>query len=305
MMLDHLGNHPELFGFGVETYILPYYLRAKSKYGDLSDDRNFLKLWNDMRSEYPFRQRNAQRPVALPPDWLETGRSAGAVFDRIMRAFAELEGKERWCEKTPAYALHIERIACEFPDSRFIHMIRDVRDCAASDHRRWQRHPEGTAYRWKRLVAEGRRQGSHLPNRYLEVRYEEVTSNPRTCMERICEFVCVKFDERVLSTKRTKLKGVRSKAKTIVSNESTSTQYFTDRRLRRLEEIAGRQLDILGYQTHFPDGDSNATKVQRLWWDIHDTCVVLYRQLRDKLTVQKHLSWSLLFARLKVIWRSK
>jgi hypothetical protein len=42
MMLDHLGRHPELFGFKTETYILPHYLLVEAKYGDLKVDGNFL-----------------------------------------------------------------------------------------------------------------------------------------------------------------------------------------------------------------------------------------------------------------------
>ena len=31
MMLDHLDHHPNLFGFGMETYILPHYLINESR----------------------------------------------------------------------------------------------------------------------------------------------------------------------------------------------------------------------------------------------------------------------------------
>jgi hypothetical protein len=305
MMLDHLGHHPELFGFDVETYILPYYLASESRYGDLREDRNFLRLWNDMRGEYPFRQRNRQQPLALPPDWSSVQRHACAVFDRIIREFARREGKERWCEKTPAYAMHIDRLAAAFPDARFIHMLRDARDCAASDHRRWGRHPEGTAFRWKRRVAEGRNQGSRIPDRYLEIRYEDVTSDPRSYMGRVCEFVCVDFDERVMSASRVRPKNIGTTAKTIVTNRSRGIQYFNDSRLQALEKIAGKQLAVLGYETRFPDGDFNPSNIQRLWWTIHDGCAFLSRQLKDKFTVRKRMKWSLFFARLKAILRSK
>jgi hypothetical protein len=108
----------------------------------------------------------------LPSNWAASARNAAGVFDQIMREFAERDGKERWCEKTPMHALHISTIAEAFPEACFIHMVSDGRAYAASNQRRWGRHPANTIYRWKQVVAEGRRQGAQLGERYMEVRYE-------------------------------------------------------------------------------------------------------------------------------------
>ena len=302
MMLDHLGRHPDLFGFRSETYILPHYLLSESKYGDLSVDHNFLRLWNDMRAEYPFRRRNRGRDADLPNDWAETVRHAGGVFDRIMLEFAGRENKTRWCEKTPKYALHIDLLSRAFPGAQFIHMLRDGRDCAASDHRRWGRHPYGTMMRWKHVVSEGRRQGERIPDRYLEVRYEDVTNEPESEMRRVCSFLGVEFDKRIL-TIRPRPRNLGQASQSIVKNQSRSTRYFDDSRLRKLEIIAGMQLASFGYTTQYPDGDHDPGHLQRLWWFIHDSRAMLVRQLRNKLTVQKHMTWSLFLARLKSIVR--
>jgi hypothetical protein len=298
MMLDHLGRHPDLFGFTVETYILPHYLLNSAKYGALTVDENFLRLWNDMRAEYAFRRRNKGAAMSLPADWSATQRSVGGVFDRIMLEFAEREGKHRWCEKTPMYVLHIERLAAAFPGSVFIHMLRDGRDCAASDHRRWGRHPEGTITRWKYLASEGRRQGNLVGDRYCEVRYEDVTGNPEPEMRRICSFLDIDFNESVLTTEKSP-RNQGPDSKSIVDNRNKNTGYFTSNRLRSLNEIAGRQLSLLGYPTDNPEGNLNPGRIKHFWWFLYDARAVLFRQLRNKLTVQKRMTWSLYLARLK------
>jgi hypothetical protein len=251
-----------------------------------------------MRAEYAFRRRNKGRPAQLPDDWADTPRSAGGIFDRIMLGFAQAESKRRWCEKTPMYALHIEKLAGALPGAVFIHMLRDGRDCAASDHRRWGRHPSGTMTRWKQVVSEGRRQGSLVPGRYLEVRYEDVTDDPPAEMRRVCAFLGVDFDERILTTP-TASRNLGLASNTMTRSGNRRSRYFSEERLRALEDIGGRQLSSLGYATNSPAGDRQPGRLQHYWWLLHDARAVLTRQLRNKLTVQKRMTWSLYLARLK------
>ena len=305
MMLNHLGQHPDLYAFPGETSVLPYYLQNQSKYGDLQNDSNFRRLWDDLRSSYPFRLRNARKPIDLPEDWLEIPRSAAGIFDRIIRIFASKEGKTRWSEKTPFHVLHILMIAQAFPDSRFIHMVRDGRDCAISDHRRWGRHPNGTIYRWKNVIAEGRRQGELIGDRYVEMRYEDVTRNPEHHMRLACAAAGIRFDERVLRTERPRQHVTGNDSKTIVRDSQRNKAYFGRRRLVSLEQIAGKCLTDIGYTTTFCKGDRNPSLAVRSWWTVHDAWRVSCRHIREKYTVQKNLTWSLLFARWKMILRSK
>jgi hypothetical protein len=296
MMLDHLGHHPGLFGFKMDTYVPPHYLLNESRYGNLGLDKSFRELWNAMRSEYPFRRMNKGKPVELPYDWVAVPRNAAGVFDRITREFAWREGKERWCEKTPMYALHIETLARAFPDARYIHMLRDGRDCAVSNHRRWGRHPESSIYRWKGVVDEGRRQGDLLGGQYLEVRYEDLTGDPELHMRRVCNFSGVAFDERVLVAGRPRPQKASQASKTIVRSQDKNAGYLSNSRFWRLERIAGNRLASLGYVTRCPDGDFTPSPLTRLWWLLHDS-------IKNKLTRQNHMTWSLFFARLKAILR--
>jgi hypothetical protein len=299
MMLDHLDHHPSLFGFGVETYILPHYLINESRYGDLARDENFLQLWNDLRVEFPFRWQNKGQPIELPSDWDDGPRSAAGVFDRIMREFARRERKERWCEKTPLYALHIERIARAFPAACFIHMIRDGRDCAISNHRRWGRHPANSIYRWKHVVNEGRRQGSLLGGRYMELGYEDLTRDPERHMKSVCSFSGVAFDERVLLASRVRDHMRGEKSRTIVRIHKKHAGYLSDSSLLSLEQIAGKRLATLGYSTRVPEGDLEPSPLRRLCWSAHDSFAVLIRRITNKLTGQKRMTWSLFFSRLR------
>ena len=138
MMLDHLNSHSQIFGFREETRILPGFLANPNRYGDLRVDENAKRLWDDMCKSFPFWHANSDTPVPIPDDWRDRERSPSGVFDYILSYFASREGKKIWCEKTPMHALHIGSLSTSFPTSRFVHMIRDGRDCAASFQRRWR-----------------------------------------------------------------------------------------------------------------------------------------------------------------------
>lgn len=305
MMLNHLGQHPDLYAYPLETYILPFFLQAEPRYGDLQVDANFRKLWTDICGSYVFRARNSGQPLPLPDDWFITPRNTAAIFDSIMHSFAAREGKERWSEKTPMYVLHICRLATAFPESRFIHMIRDGRDCAASDHKRWGRHPVGTIFRWQNAVKEGRRQGREINDRYLELRYEEVTERPEESLRIACEFIGIPYDTRILSTDRPRPRVTGQCSKTIVGGRRHNLKHFSENHLYAMEGIAGQYLAELGYTVNHLEGNSVPFRMKKVWWFVHDLVRTAVRHVEMKRISQKRTTWLLVFRRWKMIIRSK
>lgn len=269
MLLDCLDNHPDLYGFRRETKILPYFFSARHKYGDLSFDENFLRLWDDIRQVPLFRQCNNGDIPPLPDNWRELPRTLASIVESIFSFFANKEGKQRWCEKTPMHALHIDTLARMFPNAHFVHIIRDGRASAASFYRRWGYKPELTMYRWKNVVQEARRQGAKIGSRYLEVAYETLTLDPKTQMQQICAFLLVEYNDRVLSTSRQR-SFTGSSESNIVANVDKWRNYFDRERINRLEQIAGKTLAEFGYDTDCPSADHNPSKLELKLWMYKD-----------------------------------
>jgi hypothetical protein len=96
---------------------------------------------------------------------------------------------------------HFERIPWLFPDARYIHLVRDPRDVARSAiGMGWA----GNLYRgvdiwtvaersWERLAA------TLTPDRYLEVRYEDLLENVSQELTRICRFLALDYSPSMLS----------------------------------------------------------------------------------------------------------
>lgn len=104
-------------------------------------------------------------------------------------------------DKTPSYVLRIPQLAKAFPESRFVHIIRDGREVARSIERMpWgPASAEGGLAHWERVVRRGRSGSRHLPTRrYLEVSYEALLAEPVAELTKVCAFLDLDFNAVML-----------------------------------------------------------------------------------------------------------
>jgi hypothetical protein len=296
--MDSLSHHSALYAFPRETRLLPYFIDRLPSYGPLENDANFLRLFDAFRNVSHFRRTNGGKPVPLPPDWQSMERSLAAVVDHVYRYFAARDGKPVWCEKTPMNVLHIQALGAQFPSAKFVHIIRDARDSAASFHRRWRFNPFRTVYRWKHAVTEGRRQGAAVPGRYLELRYEDVTRNPEHWMRAIADFLGIPFEPAMLESSQPYLDARRSgTSEGIVENSGTWARYFSARDIARQERICGRLLHELGYAVTDRTGDTDPGSLSLRYWLVTDLLVRGAQEIWINLRSPRNgRSWGILFA---------
>jgi hypothetical protein len=92
-------------------------------------------------------------------------------------------------------------LAGAFPEARFVHIIRDGRNVPLA----YMNVPLGpmdlvdaTLY-WKRNVERGRRAGRRLgPERYREVRHEQLIDESNRVFAELCPFLDLEFDPAML-----------------------------------------------------------------------------------------------------------
>jgi hypothetical protein len=119
----------------------------------------------------------------------------------LYRAYAQQAGKSRFGDKTPKFVFDIELLGDAFPEAVFVHVVRDGRDIALSrQDAGWRlRNIGAEALRWRTHVVRGREQGRRLaPHRYLELRYEDLVSDPERGARALCDFTALEFDEAML-----------------------------------------------------------------------------------------------------------
>ena len=114
----------------------------------------------------------------------------------------EQEGKSRWGDKTPTYVTIVPELARLFPEAKFIHLLRDGRDVAASFQRQGWKGPwlYSNAEKWIEAVqCELSWRGSPLEKRVLRIRYEDLVLHTEATLRAICEFIGEQFEPRMLS----------------------------------------------------------------------------------------------------------
>jgi Sulfotransferase family len=125
-------------------------------------------------------------------------RSLRDVLRVFYGSYAARQNKPRWGDKTPMYVLTMPLVASLLEEAHFIHIIRDGRDVALSVIPLWwgpNSVPEAATW-WVERVRRGRVAGGDLA--YLEVHYEQLVERPEAELRRICGFIGLEFDARML-----------------------------------------------------------------------------------------------------------
>ncbi|MEJ2889483.1 sulfotransferase family protein [Actinomycetospora aeridis] len=150
-----------------------------------------------------------RRVIGLPTlleerDLLDAQRLLVERF--LARALATKPSAELVVEKTPAHSLCVDVVDRVCPAARFVHIVRDprdvmasLRDAAAGWGRGWApADPVAAARLWRRHV-EGARQAAALgPDRYHQLRYEDLRADPVGTLAHVRTFLGLPDDPRAL-----------------------------------------------------------------------------------------------------------
>lgn len=190
-------------------------------------------------------------------------RSPADFLGAVMSEVCALQGAKRWSDCTPENVAYIELLASAFPEARFLHVVRDGRDVAASMAKRGianasardeGREIEVSAALWEWFVTAGRRGCEALPERSMEVRYEELVGDRAGTLAQISEFLKHEIDiERVEEIAL----GSVSKPNTSFEEDLNAGSFQPVERWRsslskdelaKVEAIVGEKLSELGYE---------------------------------------------------------
>lgn len=140
-------------------------------------------------------------------------RTRRDVFIEMLSRHARRAGKTMVGEKSPHHCRHVEAIAAELPEARFIHIQRDPRDVVASRlSMEWSgRSIASGARSWAAIANEHRRLLRVMPaDRYTAVRFEDLLRAPEQELRRLCTFVGLEFDPAMLRFDQRAREGARS-----------------------------------------------------------------------------------------------
>jgi len=127
-------------------------------------------------------------------------RSYELFYRLLLEENGRIRGAARFGEKTPVNVRYLDDLVAIFPRARIVHIVRDPRAAVASALRMpwYPKEVVTNSLKWYLDVRAGTLFAEKHPDLIYEVRYEDLVSEPRRELERICDFLGESFDERML-----------------------------------------------------------------------------------------------------------
>jgi hypothetical protein len=249
-----LNQHPRIHIPPGETEFFPWLVTYARKHGDLSLRPNFLAFFETVQS-FPFFIHLPDHGKSISPnDWFDRCKTydAAGIFEGLIRCIESVKtgSGEIWGDKSPSYISHVPLLRLHFPEARFIHIVRDVRDYCLSINKAWKKNMLRAAQRWADCVHVARAQGSMLGDSYIEIHYEELLRNPDFELRRVCDFLGVDFTETLLRIPKSaeNYGDAKGEARIVTENLDKYKKGLEPKLLKRIEGIAGDVLLECGYR---------------------------------------------------------
>lgn len=255
-----LRSHPALsLPTGESHFFIPLYRNAEA-YGDLSKLENVRRIFQAMEAqsaEFLHTDLHGLKfdVERLAHEAVAAGRcTMRDIISGMFETNAAGESKPRWGDKTPYYVLHIPKLLEWWPDAQIIHIVRDGRDVALSmfgrrhDFRAYNTY--SAAKLWEQYVATGHKLGQAVPSRqYLELRYEDMISDQKAALQKICGFLDETYSDDLLDYKKSGEAGKTPLLQKPVKkdNQGKWKQAMTPWQIRVYESGAGSTLQAFGY----------------------------------------------------------
>lgn len=245
-------------------HIMRYFAPLEAGYGNLSDRKNLKRLTQDVirlidRQIHPWE--------SLPdPDLIVSAAQPMDLFGVFVAIYdwnQQQVGKARWGCKSTFMIHHIDRILARFPDAKFIWLIRDPRDVAASSRESVFNpcHPYLTAKLWCQQQLIGLEQEKRLSKtNWLRLYYEDLTAEPEQKLQEICQFIEEDFEPEMLrywERPAAKLSASLSQswantASPVLQNRvGNYRKKLNQAEIRLVEDAAGEVMSQLGYKREF------------------------------------------------------
>lgn len=187
-----LAAHPEVISFPESKFF--HYLLYDQFAGKLPG-----------RMEAFFRDE-IQRPELLQGfDDSQTVEAKASWFVRVLDGLAAEQKKSIWLEKTPEHIYFIDDIERFLPDAKFIHILRNGMDTIASMYEATRSFNElwGAGWdlnhcidRWEHAMLTSHKYVNK--SHHILVKYEELLDNKTNFLGKICNFMDIEYDNKML-----------------------------------------------------------------------------------------------------------
>lgn len=269
-LLSHMIDSHEHLVVPNESLIFKMFSSSLAAYGDLSQLENQKKLLRDILATRVIRY---WLPIPKFAEVLSLIKQPGfaGVIEALICSRAPEKDLLAWGEKSPGHVFYWTDIKAAYPNAKVIHIIRDGRDVASSIIKArmgpktyyaaanmWCDYLEGIQKIKQDCAAED----------FIEIRYEDLLSEPRHNLQKICDTLNVDYSESMLkffeknASYQTDAINLENLNKPLIStNKEKWRKNLTDQNLQEFETVAAKYLSLYGYETANTLGELPAYKL--------------------------------------------
>lgn len=248
------------------THLIRIFVRNRKNYGDLKIRGNWKMLTGDIAEllknqlgTWVTTWTSSKLQKVVPE------RSLASIIRTIYEEEAKSLGKGRVIIKENQAAMLVPFIINVFPDSLFLHLVRDPRDVALS----WKHslnHPGGIMQASQTWQSDQIQAAMVYGSLYdagscMVVRYEDIIMEPEKTLRKICSFVGIEFEKGMLEfytddvTKKNsmRVKDWENLARPIMeSNSGKFRRGLSSEENQWIEMICASEMKRYGYPIEFP-----------------------------------------------------
>ena len=241
-----LGHHPNIFPVPESNWMGDFAVNVGVAYqiGAARGDYSILSAMHITADQLSAAFGETINSLILAHrDHLEKNREARCVEKNLDRRWLEgssraVGPKERWVDGTPEYSFHICGLRKLFPEARFVHLFRDVREVVRSMihfHRVAGVQlvaNEEEAYRyWMRTVSACLlAEQAYGPTVVHRIRYQDLVNNAESAMRSVLVFLGEDYSERCLEPLQLRINS--SSALDDFQTDHTSNQVMIEQALQ-------------------------------------------------------------------------
>ena len=261
LLRDLLNQNPSIGIPPAETRFIPYMIKRfgnPPSFGDNDDE--FDRFYKELRKTTFWWWMKSYGPV-LSKDHIEQSadrKSWSSIFEVILRFYAPSGRSECFIygDKSPTYLCHIRFLKEIFPEARFLHIIRDPRECCLSAKKVWGKNLYRTAEIWRRSLEVARLDGCKFSEEYMEVLYEILIDDPKKVMRSICNFLGCEFTPAMieLSKPSENLGDTKGQARIVKQNKRKYIRELSPSEIRHIEEIVYPVAKSIPYKLEYDIG---------------------------------------------------
>jgi hypothetical protein len=254
-------------GFAMYRGYLPVYKILIPRHGSMASLANREKIVATWLRSKGFR-RTGLGAELFSPRIVNECRTGGDFIRLVMDSVTERQDAHRWAFHDGDNVLHFRRIKKDIPNALFVHIIRDGRDIALSLKKMagfaplpWDRSETNslvaTALYWEWMVRRGREAAKVFPADYIEIRYEDLVTNPHETLGKLGSFIDhdLDYDRIQNSTGGTLSKtnsSFREEGKEKINPLGRWRERLSPENIAALEGAVGACLEENGYQLSLP-----------------------------------------------------